>query len=396
MADLGRKAAEGLQFAHEQGIIHRDIKPSNLLVDDSGGLWVTDFGLARMAGADDLTATGELVGTLRHLSPEQTQGHRAIVDHRTDVYSLVATLYELIALRPAFEGNDRLDLIRRIASEEPRRLRSIDPAIPRDLETIVARAMAKDPADRYPSAREMAEDLGRFLEDRPILARRPGTIDRAMKWARRHRPAVAAAGLILVAIAIGLWAVATWRDRELGRHNRELEAVLALASEHELSAQRLWYDSQMRLAQQAWTSGQVDDTQELLEGLKPEPGRRDLRGFDWHYLRRLSHRDVSRLYGHERPSPHWRSHPMGGVWSPAMRTERSSSGTSPKGGTRPRERTLTLDSRPRVLARRSNPRFLELGSRLAERSQALGPRVGPRTGSDPEVGRQGVDRRRCL
>ena len=241
------------------------------------------------------------MGTLRYLSPEQAQGHRAIVDHRTDVYSLGATLYELITLRPAFEGNDRLDLIRRIASEEPRCLRSIDPAIPRDLETIVAKAMAKDPAERYPSAREMAEDLGRFLEHRPILARRPSTIDRAMKWARRHRPAVAAAGLFLVAIAIGLWAVATWRYRELRRHNRELKAALALASEHELSAQRLWYDSQMRLAQQAWTSGQVEVAQELLEGLRPEPGRRDLRGFDWHYLRRLSHRDVSRLYGHDTP-----------------------------------------------------------------------------------------------
>jgi serine/threonine protein kinase len=182
-AELARQAALALQFAHEQGIVHRDIKPSNLLINDSGWLWVGDFGLARIAGQADLTLSGAVLGTLRYMSPEQAFGARGIVEHRADVYSLGATLYELLTLRPVFEGDDRLELLRKIAEDEPAAPRRIHPAIPRDLETIVRKAMAKDPAGRYQTALELADDLGRFLDDLPILARPPGAISLAGRWA---------------------------------------------------------------------------------------------------------------------------------------------------------------------------------------------------------------------
>jgi WD40 repeat protein/serine/threonine protein kinase len=294
-ADLGRQAALALQFAHEQGIIHRDIKPSNLLVDESGWLWVSDFGLARVAGQADMTLSGTLLGTLRYMSPEQAFGARVVVDHRADVYSLGATLYELLTLRPVFECDDRLELLRRIAEEEPPALRLLDPAIPRDLETIVRKAMAKDPGERYVTALELADDLGRFLQNRPILARPPGAIDRASKWVRRHRPAAAGAAIILILVVIGLAAGAFWRNRTLRQHNSALSSALKRAEENESATRRLLYDSQMILAHQSLASGHVEFAQEILEGLGPSPGGLDPRGFEWHYLRRLCHREFSLL-----------------------------------------------------------------------------------------------------
>ncbi len=174
------------------------------MVDGRGHLWVTDFGLARFQGDASLTAPGDLLGTLRYMSPEQATADHAVVDRRTDVYSLGATLYELVTLRPIFDGSDRQELLRRIAQEEPRRPRAVQPAVPRDLETIVIKAMAKDPAARYATAQDLADDLGRFLDDRPILARRPGPLERSARWARRHAAGLAIAVPLLAATAIAL------------------------------------------------------------------------------------------------------------------------------------------------------------------------------------------------
>jgi len=299
VAELGRQAALALHYAHEQGIIHRDIKPSNLLVDDSGWLWVSDFGLARIAGQAELTLSGTVVGTFRYMSPEQAFGTKDIVDHRTDVYSLGTTLYELLTLRPVFEGDDRLELLRSIAEDEPVAPRRVDPAIPRDLETIVRKAMAKDPAGRYRTALELADDLGRFLDDLPILARPPGPIGLAGRWARRHRPAVAAAAVVALAALGGLGGAVAWRQGVLRRHNSELTVALKRAEENESAARRLWYDAKIRVAQQAWASGQVEFAQEVLEGLGREADGRDQPGFEWHYLRRLCRRDFSVLSARE-------------------------------------------------------------------------------------------------
>jgi serine/threonine protein kinase len=193
LAGLGRQAAEALEHAHQMGIVHRDIKPANLLLDPRGELWVTDFGLAQVSGDAGLTMTGELLGTLRYASPEQARARSALVDHRTDIYSLGATLYELLTLRPLFEGRDRNELLRQIADEEPQPPRSIRRSVPEELETVVLKALAKEPSERYATAQEMAADLQRFRENRPILARRPTAVERIRKLARRH-PSIIAAG----------------------------------------------------------------------------------------------------------------------------------------------------------------------------------------------------------
>jgi serine/threonine protein kinase/WD40 repeat protein len=220
---LGVQAAEALEHAHQLGVVHRDVKPANLLVEtlsplspkgrEVGGeglrLWVTDFGLAHCQNQAGLTMTGDLVGTLRYMSPEQALAQRVAVDHRTDVYSLGMTLYELLTLEPAFAERDRRELLRQIAFEEPRPPRRVNRSVPAELETIVLKAVEKNPAERYASAQELADDLRRFLEDQPIRARRPTLLQRAKKWGRRHRPVVWSAAVSLAALlAMALVALA--------------------------------------------------------------------------------------------------------------------------------------------------------------------------------------------
>ena len=143
--------------------------PSNLLLDAQGEVWVTDFGLAKAQDSDELTRTGDIVGTLRYMAPERFDGWS---DPRSDVYALGATLYEMLTLRPAFDESDRVKLIERVLHDSPPPLRQLDRRIPRDLETIVLKALAKEPGERYATAGQLAEDLRRFVAGRPILARR--------------------------------------------------------------------------------------------------------------------------------------------------------------------------------------------------------------------------------
>ncbi len=201
---LVQQAAEALEYAHQQGVVHRDVKPANLLVDGRGNVWVTDFGLALFHADAGLTQSGDLLGTLRYMSPEQAGGSRALVDHRTDVYSLGATLYELLTLTPLFAGPDRQSLLHQILNDDPVPPRNLDRSIPPELETIVLKALGKTPAERYATARELSDDLQRFLEDRPIKARRPTVFEKATKWARRHRAVVGSAVAALVLLVAGL------------------------------------------------------------------------------------------------------------------------------------------------------------------------------------------------
>ncbi len=226
VASLGVQAAEALEHAHRMGVVHRDIKPSNLLVDASGHLWITDFGLAVTRSATNLTVSGDIVGTLRYMSPEQVTGQRRLLDQHTDIYSLGATLYELLTLRPAFPGTDRQRLVHQIVEEEPAAPRRIRPAIPRDLETVVLKAMAKAPEARYATAQALADDLRRFLEDKPVEARRPTLAERAAKWARRHRPLVwlTAVFLALAWCGAAVAAVLIWQKEAQ-------TAALALAND---------------------------------------------------------------------------------------------------------------------------------------------------------------------
>ncbi len=202
VARIGLQVANALAYAHAQGVIHRDIKPSNLLIDDRSVVWVADFGLAKADDGPDLTRTGDVLGTLRYMPPEAFEGRAGA---RGDVYALGLTLYEVLALRPAFDEKERGPLVRRITAGEVPRLERLEPEVPRDLVTIVHKAIERDPSHRYGSAAELAEDLRRFLDDEPIRARRMSTVDRLGRWVRRHK-AVAAlsavASFLLIAVTV--------------------------------------------------------------------------------------------------------------------------------------------------------------------------------------------------
>jgi serine/threonine protein kinase len=239
VARLGIQAAEALQHAHDFGVVHRDVKPGNLLVDGRGYVWLTDFGLAHMQTEASLTLSGDLIGTVRYMSPEQALANRVLIDERTDVYSLGATLYELLTLRPAFRGNDRQELLRQIAFDEPVRPSRINKEVPAELETVVLKAMEKRPEDRYRTAEELAEDLRRVLKDEPIRARRPTKLQRLRKWCRRHqslvRMAAVSAALFMVlltaAAAVAIWLAARATEAEsqalADRDRAEEQAAIA-------------------------------------------------------------------------------------------------------------------------------------------------------------------------
>jgi len=202
-------AAEALHFAHDQNIIHRDIKPANFLITMDHRIMVADFGLAKTAGERSVTMTGSLIGTLRYMSPEQAMAKRVRLDHRTDIYSLGVTMYELLTFQPAFPGNDEKEILGSIIAREPTSARKIDPHVPRELETICFKAMEKLPDARYDTARALADDLRRWSNDLPIAAKPPGVRVRVTKFLRRHRVAalavaVSALAVVSVVLAVGI------------------------------------------------------------------------------------------------------------------------------------------------------------------------------------------------
>jgi hypothetical protein len=232
-AILIQQAGRALDHAHQFGVIHRDIKPANLLIDGCGNLWVTDFGLAHVQTDVTLTRTGDLLGTARYMSPEQTSGDRVGIDHRTDIYSLGVTLYEFLTLEPIFAENDHAALVRRILEDDPRPPRSINRNIPNELETIVLKAIAKAPGDRYATAGQFADDLQRWLDDRPIVARRPSIWEHAARWRRRHRALMRSAAAFSLLAVLGLLAGAVAVLRE----HTKTKAAYQLETEHRALAE---------------------------------------------------------------------------------------------------------------------------------------------------------------
>ena len=246
VARTGLQVADALQYAHAQGTLHRDIKPANLLLDGQGAVWVTDFGLARALEHDRVTGTGDIVGTLRYMAPEQIEGD---ADGRSDIYGLGLTLYELLTLRPAFEASNRNQLVHLVLQGEPARPRSICPDIPRDLETVVLKAIAREPEHRYESAEDLCEDLHRFLEDRTILARRPSPPERLWRWCRRNR---AVAMLTMTAFAaILLAAVLGWVGYvRTARQHAQAQSARDLAEDNLERTLRAFDDISNRIAGQ--------------------------------------------------------------------------------------------------------------------------------------------------
>lgn len=232
IAELLRQAANALQYAHEQGIQHRDIKPANLLVDLQGRIWLTDFGLAKADGSQDLTQTGTLLGTVRYMPPEAFQGQ---TDHTADVYALGLSLYELAALRPAFEADDNKQVIRTVMQTAPPALKNIAAEIPRDLQTIIHKAIEREPRDRYATAADFAEDLRRFCHDEPILARRVSVVEQSARWARQHKMVTALASTLAVVLLSAVTILSIYTNRVTGL-NSELNENAALLTDAKNSA----------------------------------------------------------------------------------------------------------------------------------------------------------------
>jgi WD40 repeat protein/serine/threonine protein kinase len=303
IAQIGMQVAGALAYAHQQGVLHRDIKPANLLLDPQGTVWVADFGLAKMEDQPNLTHSGDLVGTLRYMAPEVFNGK---ADARSEVYALGLTLYELLALRPAFDATDRRQLVKQVTIGEPPRLDQLIRDVPRDLATIVHKAIDRDPRRRYASAGELAADLQRFSDDEPIKARPLSPAEKLARWCRQN-PMVG--GLIAAVILVTLvgFLATLWqlrialaneqkavKQKGIAETAQQMEALeRSRAEEQTQLARRLLYASDINVARQAWEEGNLTRARELLERQRPQPGEEDLRGFEWRYLWQLC-RDSSR------------------------------------------------------------------------------------------------------
>jgi WD40 repeat protein/serine/threonine protein kinase len=279
IARIGIQVADALEYAHTQGILHRDIKPSNLLLDSQGTVWVTDFGLAKPTDSEDLTQTGDIIGTIRYMAPERFHG---VCDARSDIYALGLTLYELLAQRPAHDAAHRDQLIHQVMNQLPPSLRRLNSSIPRDLETIVHKAIEYDPSARYTTAKALEEDLKRFVEDRPIQARPIGNWERSWRWCRRN-PVVAGllgtVAVLLVGIAVSSCLLAL-RERESAQSERGLRIEAQLAEKRASDADTA---SRQHLARQYVANGsrlleegnRVDALTWFVEALRVDPGDED-------------------------------------------------------------------------------------------------------------------------
>jgi WD40 repeat protein/serine/threonine protein kinase len=283
VARVGAQAADALEHAHRQGVVHRDVKPSNLLLDLAGTVWVTDFGLAKADDRQDVTHAGDLLGTLRYMPPEAFEGK---ADARGDVYGLGLTLYELLVLRPAYDEPDRRRLVKQVTEAAAAPLRKLRPEVPRDLETVVHKAIDRDPAHRYPTAGELAADLQRFLDDEPIRARRQTVPERAWRWCRRNPAVAALVGVSVVAVLalVGLGIGAYYHGR-LSESNARLEVAYGEAETYKAF-------HHVALAHAGWQHGNMSGVERLLDDV---PLAR--RGWEWHLVRRLCHTDLLTLPG---------------------------------------------------------------------------------------------------
>jgi WD40 repeat protein/serine/threonine protein kinase len=299
VATIGVQVAGAMEYAHKQGIQHRDIKPSNLLLDAQGTVWVADFGLAKADDQQNLTHTGDILGTLRYMPPEAFEGK---TDARSDVYSLGLTLYEMLAFRAAFDEKERNRLIKQVTEAEPARLGKLNRHVPKDLQTIVHKAIDRDPARRYATAGALAEDLQRFIDDEPIRARKVSAAERYWRWAR-HNPVIAILGGLLTAVlTVGFAVMAVLWSR--AEQNATIAQTLAtkesaargeaqvLATkeakargEADAKAEQLAREDYVNRVNRAYREVQDDNialAEDLLHGC-------DLRrrGWEWHFVERL-------------------------------------------------------------------------------------------------------------
>jgi WD40 repeat protein/serine/threonine protein kinase len=279
IARIGFQAALGIHHAHRQGVIHRDLKPANVMLDGTGQVKVTDFGLAFVEGESSLTTADVLLGTIRYMSPEQVRGGDR-VDARSDVYSLAVTLYELSALHPPFPTADRVRLLHQVSHEEPAPIRKFRPDIPRDFEMIVQKGMAKRPQDRYATALGLAEDLRRFINGEAVLARKPSYADRLARVIMRHPRGSTATLVAIISILALLTLGYVW-----ARDARNREAQLRIQAESTKSLNdRLLYAADVRIAASSLHNKNMLTAAKRLARHIPKANKLDRRNFAWHYV----------------------------------------------------------------------------------------------------------------
>ncbi len=302
VARIGADVALALEYAHQQGILHRDIKPSNLLLDVHGQVWVTDFGLAKAQDSDELTRTGDIVGTLKYMAPERFKGWS---DPRSDIYALGATLYELLTLRPVFEESDRVKLIALVLHENPPALRTLDRRIARDLETIVLKALAKEPGDRYPTAELFADDLRRFAAGRPIQARRSSTAERLWRWSKRE-PILAGATAMMAFALLAVVAISLMYARAQGKASQQNFELAEKLTSSLAESNRLLAIRNFDRGQEAFRNDQIGPgLLWMLESWRSAVAAGDV---DWQHAARANlaawrphHARLKAVFSHDRP-----------------------------------------------------------------------------------------------
>jgi len=292
-AALMAEVAEAVQHAHARGILHRDLKPANILVDEQGKPHVTDFGLAKkLEESIELTQSGAVMGTPAYMSPEQASGRKRLITIATDVYGLGSVLYAVLTGQAPFSGESVVDTLTKVKEQTPAPPRKLNTRLPRDLEVICLKCLEKDPRRRYVSAQAVAEDLHAWLENRPIVARPAGRLEKSLKWARR-RPAVAAlSALVVVVSLIGMAGVISqWREAVVARRaavaKAQAEAEARAEATHlAASLQDQTYSLALALAQREWEGANIAQVQRLLDLCAPR-----LRRWEWDRLRHLCHLD---------------------------------------------------------------------------------------------------------